>query len=100
MAPTPTKTLKAKAKPVDQPVVDGQKVEAVEETPFDVFIDHQKKAIVEAGKALEGLLPENFKDHGQTAFKEVLEGYRSLFNATIDELMARIEKVRWNEDKK
>lgn len=66
----------------------------VEETPFDSFIEHQRKAITEAGKALAALLPEEFKDHGQAAFNEVIEGYRRLFNATIDEIIAAMEKAK------
>ncbi|MBE2271360.1 MAG: hypothetical protein IAE80_24210 [Anaerolinea sp.] len=61
---------------------------------FDAFIDHQKKAIVEAGKALATLVPEDFKEHGQTAFQEVIEGYRKLFNATIDEIIDAMEKAK------
>lgn len=88
---TPTRQRKEKAMtPVDQPAV----VPVTDEKPFDAFIEHQKKAIEEAGKALVALLPEDFKEHGQTAFKEVIEGYRKLFNATIDELIDAMEKTK------
>ncbi len=77
-------------KPVETPAV----VPVVDEKPFDSFIEHQKKAIEEAGKALVSLLPEDFKEHGQSAFKEVIEGYRKLFNAAIDELIDTMEKAK------
>lgn len=88
---TPVRQKKEKAvKPVETPAV----VPVVDEKPFDAFIEHQKKAIEEAGKAIESLLPEGFKEHGQSAFKEVIEGYRKLFNATIDEMIGKMEKAK------
>jgi hypothetical protein len=66
----------------------------VSEAAFDSFIEHQRKAIQEAGKAISTLLPEDFKEHGETAFKEVIESYRTLFNATIDEIIRAMEKVK------
>lgn len=88
---TPVRQKKEKAvQPVETPAV----VPVVDEKPFEAFVEHQKKAIEEAGKALVALLPEDFKEHGQTAFKEVIEGYRKLFNATIDEIIDTMEKAK------
>lgn len=71
-----------------------------EPSPFDTFLEHQRKAITEAGRALEGLIPPAFKEHSQSAFKEVIEGYRKLFNAALDEIIDTVEKARVGDDKK
>ena len=52
------------------------KIEIEEElddnSPLEVFIDHQRKAAVEAGKALEGLIPAAVREHGSQAFREMV----------------------------
>jgi hypothetical protein len=67
------------------------------ETPFSQFVDHQKKAIAEASKAFASLLPEGVREHGETALKEMVEGYRALFNSTLDEVVKTIEKAKLEE---
>jgi hypothetical protein len=67
------------------------------ETPFSQFVEHQKKAINEAGKALTSLLPEGVREHGETALKEMVDGYRALFNSTLDEVVKTIENVKLEE---
>lgn len=71
--------------------------ERLEDTPFDEFIEHQRKAATEAGKALESLIPAGFREHGETAVKEAVEGYRRLFNNVIDQVIGTIEKVKVEE---
>jgi hypothetical protein len=58
----------------------------------------EKKALQEFGKAFATLLPEGLREHGDTAVKEMVEGYRRLFNATLDDLVKLIEKAKL-EDK-
>lgn len=62
------------------------------DTVFNAFLDHQRKAIAEAAKALQGLIPEDAREHSQAAFNEMIEGYRALFNATLDSIKATMEK--------
>jgi hypothetical protein len=69
-----------------------------EPTPFDEFVEHEKKAVQEFGKAFAALLPEGLREHGETAVKEMVEGYRRLFNATLDDVIERVEKAKL-EDK-
>jgi hypothetical protein len=71
--------------------------EEKQETPFSLFVEHQKKAIGEASKALTSLLPEGVREHGETALKEMVEGYRALFNSTLDEVVKTIEKAKVEE---
>lgn len=66
---------------------------------FDTFIEHQRKAITESGRAIESLLPEAFKEHGKAAVKETIEAYRELVNSVIDGVVESIEKMRITEEK-
>jgi hypothetical protein len=68
-----------------------------EKTALDVFINHQRSAAKEAGKALEGMIPSALREHGGAAFKEMVEGYRQLFNSVLDQVVDRIEKTRIKE---
>lgn len=65
-----------------------------EETPMDRFFFHQKRALEETGKALEALLPPDFRNHAGEASKEFAQGFRILVDAAIDEL----KKVSERED--
>lgn len=69
----------------------------VEATPFDEFVEHEKKAVQEFGKAFATLLPEGLREHGDTAVKEMVEGYRRLFNATLDDVVHMVEKAKVQE---
>lgn len=68
------------------------------ERPLDQFVDHQRKAFTEASKAFGALLPKELREHGQSAVREMLEGYRTLFNATLDDLIKTLEKARLDGD--
>ena len=64
------------------------------ETPFEQFLDHQRNAVTEAFKAFETLLPDAAREHGEAALKEMTEGYRTLFNSTLDEIIGTIEQAK------
>ena len=53
---------------------------------FDRFVDHQKKAFEEAGKAVDALLPTGFKEHGNEARREFIKGFKVLVDTAINEL--------------
>jgi hypothetical protein len=95
----PTRSKKVKIEEAAKTVVSVKdEIETVEtEKIIDEFVEHQKKAITEATKAVESLIPEGFKKHGEAALKEMVEGYRNLFNSAIDEIVAAIERVRIEE---
>ena len=65
-----------------------------EPSTFDVFIEHQRKAMAEAAKALMALLPDGVQTHGETAIKESIEGYRDLVNSTLDDVIEFIQKAK------
>lgn len=56
------------------------------ENPMERFFFHQRRALEETGKALEALLPPDFRKHGTEASKEFAKGFRVLVDAAIDEL--------------
>lgn len=90
------KDVQDKARSKAKEVADDVQ-ERLDDTAFDEFIDHQRKAVTEAGKALESLIPEGFREHGEAAVKEAIEGYRRLFNSVIDQVVNTIEKVKVEE---
>jgi hypothetical protein len=54
--------------------------------PLDQFVEHQKRAFEETGKALEALLPPGFREHSDTARKEFIKGMKVLVDAAVVEL--------------
>lgn len=50
------------------------------------FLDHQRKAFEEAGKAVDALLPTGFKEHGSEARREFIKGFKVLVDSAITEL--------------
>lgn len=65
-------------------------------SPWETFVFHQRRALEETAKALEALLPEGFREHGQEAGREVIKGFKVLVDAAIDE----IEKATAVKDEK
>jgi hypothetical protein len=64
------------------------------------FLDHQKKAIDETGKAIDALFPAGFKEHGNEARREFVKGFKLLVDTAINELekaSREIEKTRQNK---
>jgi hypothetical protein len=61
-------------------------------TPFEEFLYHQRRALEETGRALEALLPEGFRTHGNNASKEFTKGFRVLVDAAMDEIKKASEK--------
>jgi hypothetical protein len=53
---------------------------------FGRFLDHQRRAFEETGKAVDALLPEGFKEHSAVARDEFRKSLKVMVDATIDEL--------------
>jgi hypothetical protein len=64
--------------------------------PLSDFVEHQRKALEEAGKAVESLLPPGFKEHSTEAGREVVKGWKVLMDAVIDE----VERMRSQVERK
>ncbi len=63
-----------------------------DDTPEDLraalnrFMEHQRRALDEAGKAIDALVPEGFKEHGSEARREFIQGFKLLVDTAIREL--------------
>lgn len=66
------------------------------QNPFNEFLRHQQRAVEEAGKALDALLPPGFKEHGQEAGREFVSGMKVLFDAALDGLQQVSKEVDRN----
>jgi hypothetical protein len=61
--------------------------------PIDEFVEHQRRAVEETGKAIESLLPPDFVKHAKEAQKEFLAGFKVLADTVIDEMEKVAKKV-------
>ena len=64
--------------------------------PIADFLEHQRKALEEAGKAVDSLLRPGFKEHSTEARKEAAKGWKVLMDAVIDE----VERLRTQVERK
>lgn len=74
-----------------------EKKQAEEEkdpTVLDEFMESQRNALKETRQALEGLIPQAFREHSSAAVKESIEGYRKLFNSMLDDVQSSLEKLK------
>ena len=69
------------------------------ENPMERFFYHQRRALEETGKALEALLPPDFRNHAGEASKEFAQGFRVLVDVAIDELKKVSEREDEDEEK-
>jgi len=50
------------------------------------FLEHNRRAFEETGKAVDALLPDDFKEHSAVARDEFRKGLKTLVDYSIDEL--------------
>lgn len=96
-AETVVKTVEAKidgAKAKVEKAIDKAVETIKEETVLDEFMAHQRRALEETGKALRALIPKAVEQHGKAAYREAVEGYRTLVNAIVDDVIEAIEKIK------
>lgn len=67
-------------------------------SPLETFIYHQRKALDEAGKALDALLPDGFKSHGSEAGKEFVKSFKVLVDAAITEIEKATSRVQDSDE--
>ncbi|MCC6614700.1 MAG: hypothetical protein IT320_14570 [Anaerolineae bacterium] len=77
---------------MDEQLNGNANAENTEQTANDVwdaftrFAEHQRKAMEEAGKAIDALFPPGFKEHGGEARREFVKGFKVLVDSAINEL--------------
>jgi vacuolar-type H+-ATPase subunit H len=74
--------------------------EAINRTPLGDLIESQKRALSEAAKAIEALIPEATREHGEKALKEMIEGYRTLLTMTAEQVNSLLERAGLKRDTK
>jgi hypothetical protein len=67
---------------------------APETRGLKAFIQHQKKAVKEAGKAFASLIPEGVREHSIDAVKTSAEGFSILKDAAKDEVQKGLDRIR------
>lgn len=80
----------------DNPTQDTeQTTDQTEETrgPIESFIDYQKKALEETGKALETFLPDGFKEHSDAARDNFVKSFEVLAEAAREEFKRMGERM-------
>jgi hypothetical protein len=70
-----------------------------EATPLHEFISHQRKAAEEALKALESLVPPDFRTHGRAARKEFVAGMKVLFEGAISAVDREMNKMHTSDNR-
>jgi len=72
----------------------NEETEAKKSTVLNEFISHQRKAAEEAYKAVEALIPPDFRTHSRTARDEFVESFRVLVGGVADVVDKELEKMR------
>ena len=67
-------------------------------SPLNAFLDHQKNAIEETGKAIASLLPKDFRDHTGKALDETKASIEVLYDGVIDAVEDGLDKLRVSKD--
>lgn len=83
-----------------QPVAGDPVAAESEVNNFEAFVEHQRKALGEANKAVLALLPKGVQTHAEAAVKESVEGYRNLVNSTLDDIVKFVQRAKWEESEK
>lgn len=61
---------------------EGEGETNADDNPFQEFVRHQRIALEELGRAIESLLPKEFRDHANKAGQAFVESFRALVDAT------------------
>ncbi|MBN1681018.1 MAG: hypothetical protein JW966_12085 [Anaerolineae bacterium] len=79
---------KAKSEPA------SRKQAKADQSPLRAFVDHQVNALEETGRAIESLLPKEFRTHVGNAVKEGAAGFTALFDGVIDTVQDGLDHLR------
>lgn len=60
---------------------------------LEQFVEHQKTAAEEAGKALLSLIPSGLRKHGWKAIEETAKGFGALVGGAADEVKKALDSV-------
>jgi hypothetical protein len=68
-------------------------------SPFQRFLEHQSNAAQETGKALNALIPPEFKEHSKKAQEEFLRSFKVLIDGAQESINTELEKAKAAREK-
>jgi hypothetical protein len=74
------------AKKKEEVKPEAEQEETRPQNPLEEFVDYQRRALEETGKAIESLLPPEFVKHAKEAQKESFAGFKLLADTFITEM--------------
>ncbi|HVO43073.1 MAG TPA: hypothetical protein VMT34_10635 [Aggregatilineales bacterium] len=82
----------------DEPKIDEQQVPPTQEPTLGQvisdFVNHHVKATQEVGRALEALIPPDFRAHSAEAVHEIMLAYKAVGDGISYVLDTELDKVR------
>lgn len=66
----------------------------IKQSPLNTFVQHQRKALEESGKAVASLLPESFREHAGNALDEGRAGWSVLLEGVTNTVQDGLNKLR------
>lgn len=75
---------------VEEEVPNGEESNEAE-SAFREFVHHQRIALEELGRAIESLIPKDFRDHTRNAGKAFVDSFKSLVDAARDDMQRASE---------
>src|SRR4051812_21368386 len=63
-------------------------------SPLNEFLTHQRKAAEETFKALDALIPPDFRTHGRAAKEEFLTSFKVLIDGTAEAIERELNRMR------
>jgi hypothetical protein len=73
--------------------------ETTPKTPFQQFLEHQGNAAQESVKALQALIPPEFKAHSRKAREEFLQSFKVLVDGVQEAVNREMEKAKAAREK-
>lgn len=86
------------AEPIIEPEIDPSANASVK-TPLQKFIEHQGNAAQESVKALQALIPPDFKHHSKIAREEFLKSFKVLIDGAQEAVNHEMEKAKAAREK-
>ena len=70
----------------------------IPDEPLKAFVHHQRIAFEEFGRAIEALLPPDFREHTRNASKSFTEAFKALFDAAKEDIEQMIQRQRESKE--
>lgn len=77
---------------------DEPQTETEAANAFREFVHHQRIAFEELGRAIDSLLPKDFKEHTSNAGRAFVDSFRSLVDAARDEFSTNAGAATSNDE--